>query len=163
MFLRGSVDSNQHENYEATSNLFHGSRVEIKDVMNEKKMVDVFSGIVLVDRTRTFWHLGTMSARKSDWTLFLYVVHWNGINDFMKYNDICVRATKSCFASCLYVFSGNSCVHNVVFRPLKISFLTRMRSWWVVLCGFQLVEKIALAKSVTIDNYWARLKSIHTS
>ena len=45
--------NNQDENYHATSNSFHGSSIQMNNVMNEKEIADATSDIaLLVGRTR---------------------------------------------------------------------------------------------------------------
>ena len=48
------TDINQDEICHETSNLFHDSSVQIKDVMNEKKIVEVTPEILLGDGTIRF-------------------------------------------------------------------------------------------------------------
>ena len=49
------MDNNQDKICHATSNLFHGSSVQTKDVMSAKELQDATSEIDLCDGTIRFW------------------------------------------------------------------------------------------------------------
>ena len=75
------IDSKQDENCHKTSNSFHGSNVQIKVVMNEKRM-DAALDMVLVDRIKKAlidsFYLGTRPLKQKsekDGTFLMYVVY----------------------------------------------------------------------------------------
>ena len=61
--------------FHVTPYLFHGSSVQMKDVVNEKESETTLE-MVLVDRTTRFWLKSGVKKDDSKWILLYHTVNW---------------------------------------------------------------------------------------